>query len=307
MSDTRPPQSRDSVQRHILIRGPIERAFAALTDQSLFPTWGPLRIEGKLEPGERPVLDFGPAGGGKTAIYVVAVEPPSYFAYRWPQGATDPVVLLSDPLSVPNTLVEFRLEQVEGGTRVTVTESGISKLPSVQGMDPDTAIEHMGEGWQLMLGGLGRYFDPESGKPEDRIENERQIAAPRERVFSTLTELRWWAERVESPLEPGKSSVLDFGQFGRSRIHVVALEPGRHFAFRWLPMDPAADPARRLADPLTFPNTLVEFRLEDAPGGTRVLHRESGFLALADAEQRYQGARGIWAMLLGLFERAFKA
>jgi uncharacterized protein YndB with AHSA1/START domain len=306
MSDTPDSKPRDSVQRQILIRGSIERAFAALTDQSLFPTWGPLRIEGKLEPGGRPVLDFGPAGGGKTAIYVVAIEPPRYFAYRWAQGTTDPLVLLSDPLSVPNTLVEFRLEVVEGGTRVTVTESGVSQLPSVPGMDPDTAIEHMGEGWQLMLGGLGRFFDPESAKAEDRIENERRIAAPRERVFSTLTELRWWAERIESPLEPGQSSVLDFGQFGRSRIHVVALEPDRHFSFRWLPMDPAADPARRLADPLTVPNTLVEFRLEDVPGGTRVLHSESGFLALEDGEQRYQGSRGIWAMLLGLFERAFK-
>jgi uncharacterized protein YndB with AHSA1/START domain len=306
MSQTRASKSRDSVQRHILIRGSIERAFAALTDQSLFPTWGPLRIEGKLEPGERPVLDFGPAGGGKTAIYVVAIEPPRYFAYRWPQGATDPLVLLSDPLSVPNTLVEFRLEEVDGGTRVTVTESGISKLPGVPGMDLDAAIEHMGEGWQLMLDGLGRYFDPESTKPEDRIENERLIAAPREHVFSTLTELRWWAERVESALVPGKSSVLDFGQFGRSRIHVVALEPGRYFAFRWLPMDPAADLERRLVDPLALPSTLVEFRLEDAAGATRVLHSESGFLALADGAQRYQGARGLWPMLLGLLERAFK-
>ncbi|MET0411923.1 MAG: SRPBCC domain-containing protein [Polyangiaceae bacterium] len=298
------PKLRDQVQRHVLIRGPIERAFAALTDASLFPTWGPLRIEGKLEPGQRPVLDFGPAGGGKTAIYVVAIEAPSYFAYRWPQGTTDPAILLADPLAVPNTLVEFRLEAVEGGTRVTVTESGISQLPSVSGMDPDTAIEHMGEGWQLMLGGLERYFDPEKGKVSDRIENERLLAAPRERAFSTLTAFTWWAERVEGSLTPGSSPVLDFGQFGKSRIHVVALEPGRYFAFRWSPMNPAADPAQRLADPLTVPNTLVELRLEDAPGGTRLLHSESGFVALPDGAERSQTARAIWGMVLGLLERA---
>jgi uncharacterized protein YndB with AHSA1/START domain len=301
------PKLRDQVQRHVLIRGPIERAFAALTDQSLFPTWGPLRIEGKLEPGERPVLDFGPAGGGKTAIYVVAVEAPSYFAYRWPQGATDPAILLADPLAVPNTLVEFRLEAVEGGTRVTVTESGISQLPSVSGMDPDLAIEHMGEGWQLMLGGLERYFDPEKGKVSDRIENERLLAAPRERAFTTLTAFTWWAERVEGSLTPGSSPMLDFGQFGKSRIHVVALEPGRYFAFRWSPMNPAADAATRLADPLTVPNTLVELRLEDAPGGTHLWHSESGFLALPDAAERSQTARAIWGMVLGLLERATKA
>jgi uncharacterized protein YndB with AHSA1/START domain len=299
------PKPRDQVQRHVLIRGPIERAFAALTDQSLFPTWGPLRIEGKLEPGERPVLDFGPAGGGKVAIYVVAFESPGYFAYRWAQGATEPAVLLADPLSVPNTLVEFRLEPVEGGTRVTVTESGISLLPVTPGMDPDSAVDHMGEGWQLMLGGLERYFDPEAGgPPSDRLESERLIGTARERVFTRLVELTWWAERVEGPLVAGASTVLDFGQFGRSRVHVVALEPARYFAFRWSPMDPGADPAQRLAEPLTVPSTLVEFRLDDAPGGTRLVHSESGFLALPEGERRLQGARPLWGMILGLLERA---
>ncbi len=295
---------RDQVQRHVLIRGPIERAFAALTDPSLFPTWGPQRIEGRLEPGERPVLDFGAAGGGKVAVHVVAFEAPRYFAYRWAQGATDPAVLLADPLTVPNTLVEFRLEEVEGGTRVTVTESGISKLPVTPGMDPDTALEHMGEGWQIMLDGLARHFDPEAGKPVDRVENERLIAAPRERVFTTLIGFRWWAEHVDGAIALGASPVLDFGQFGKSRIHIVALEPGRHVAFRWSPMNPAADPALRLAEPTAVPNTLVELRLEDAPGGTRLLHSESGFLALPDAVERSQTALVIWRMVLGLLERA---
>jgi uncharacterized protein YndB with AHSA1/START domain len=298
------PKLRDQVQRHVLIRGSIERAFAALTDASLFPTWGPVSIEGKLEPGQRPVLDFGPAGGGKVAVYVVAFESPRYFAYRWAQGATDPAVLQGDPLAVPNTLVEFRLEAVDGGTRVTVTESGLSELPGVPGIDPDTAAEHMGEGWQIMLGGLERYFDPEKGKVADRIENERLLAAPRARVFATLVAFTWWAERVEGSLAAGSSPVLDFGQFGKSRIHVVALEPGRYLAYRWSPMNPAADPAQRLADPSTVPSTLVELRLEDAPGGTRLLHSESGYLALPDAAERYQTARGLWGMILGMLERA---
>lgn len=308
MSDTpSKPKVRDQVQRHVLIQGPIERAFAALTDVSLFPTWGPIGIEGKLEPGQRPVLDFGPAGGGKVAVYVVAFESPRYFAYRWAQGATDPAVLQGDPLAVPNTLVEFRLEAVEGGTRVTVTESGISTLPCMPGVDPDTAAEHMGEGWQLMLGGLERFFDPDKAKVSDRMDNERLLAAPRERAFATVTGFTWWAERVEGELTPGASAVLDFGQFGKSRIHVVALDPGRYFAYRWSPMNPAADAALRLADPLTVPSTLVELRFEDASDGTRLLHSESGYLALPDAMERYQTARAIWGMVLGLLDRAFKS
>jgi len=147
---------RDKVEREILVRTSVERAFAALTDPALFPSWGPERIEGTLAPGERPILDFGAAGGGKVAIYVVAFEPPRYFAYRWVQGVTDPKILLGDPLAGHNTLVEFHVEAVEEGARVRVVESGLSALPGFPGFDPDKAIEHMGEGWRLMLDGLGR-------------------------------------------------------------------------------------------------------------------------------------------------------
>src|SRR5687768_1760958 len=99
------------VEREIVVRAGLARVFAALTDPALFPTWGPERIEGKLAVGERPVLDFG--AGGRCAVYVVALEPPRYFAYRWVQGKTDPAIILSDPLAVPNnTLVEFHLTKV---------------------------------------------------------------------------------------------------------------------------------------------------------------------------------------------------
>jgi uncharacterized protein YndB with AHSA1/START domain len=299
-------QVRDEVQRHIIVRADIKRAFAALTEPSLFPTWGPQRVEGKLEPGERPVLDFGAAGGGKTAIYVVAVEAPNYFAFRWAQGATDPATLLSDPLSVPNTLVEFRLEEVEGSTRVTVTESGISKLPGMPGLDPDTSLEHMGEGWQIMLGGLDRFFDPEAGKPADRIEIERLLEAPRERVFATFLSFSWWAVNIEGTIAANQSAVLDFGQFGKSRIHVVALEAGKYLAFRWSPMNPAAEQSQRLTEPLNVPNTLVEVSFEDTPNGTRLRLEETGFLSVPDAITRVQTARGLWPMLLGMLERSVK-
>ena len=136
---------RDFVQREIVIQGPVDRVFAALIDPSTFPSWGPEAIEGDVAPGERPVLDFGPAGGGKVRVYVVAVEPPRRFAYRWAQGATDPAVLVGDPLAVPNTLVEFFVDEVEGGTRVRVVESGISVLPGMEAA-PDDAVENMGKG-----------------------------------------------------------------------------------------------------------------------------------------------------------------
>lgn len=296
--------NRDRVERNVLIRGSLERVFAALTDASLFPTWGPLRIEGQLEPGERPVLDFGSGGGGKVAIYVVAFEAPRYFAYRWAQGATDPAVLLGDPLQVPNTLVEFELEPVEEGTRVTVTESGIAALPvpCVPGVDPDQGLENMGEGWRLMLGGLARSFETGPGTVEDGL--ERHLTAPRspEEVFATLTGLGWWAQAVDGTVAEGESVVLDFGPFGKSRIHVVALEPTRRFAFVWRPLDQNAGPEERLADPRGGPNTTATFELEAAPEGTRITFSERGFTTVPNPEATFERARHAWGFILGMLE-----
>lgn len=263
----KPDPSQDRVEREIVIRGAIERVFAALTDPALFPTWGPERVEGTIAVGERPVLDFGP--GGKCAVHVVALEAPRYFAYRWAQGATDPAVLLGDPLKAPNTLVEFHLETIDGGTRVRVVESGIAALPVPPGIDVDTARENMGKGWELMIGGLARSF--EQPEPGDRIDNERVLAAPREQVYAALIEPTGWCGQEVT-------------------FEVVAAEAPSRLAFRWRQWEAAG------------PDTLVEYRLEDAPGGTRLRQSESGFDALPDPAARWKRAYQAWGVMLGLLE-----
>ncbi|HVK73703.1 MAG TPA: SRPBCC domain-containing protein [Kofleriaceae bacterium] len=300
-------QRRDHVEREIVIRAPIERAFAALTDPALYPTWGPERVEGILAAGERPILDFGAGGGGKVAVYVVAVEAPRYFAYRWKQGETDPARLLDDPLAGPNTLVEFHLETIEAGTRVRVVESGLASLPGLPGVDRDTAIEHMGEGWRLMLGGLARFLTTGPLTLQDRIENELVVPAPRADVFAALTHPeRWWAEKVEGALVPGQQPVVDFGMFGRIRFAVIAADAPDYFAYRWV--QGVDDPARRVDDPRTSPSTLVEYHLDDAPGGgTRVRQAESGFTALPgdDLLRHYKRAHQVWGIILGMLGKHF--
>ena len=284
-----------------MIRGPIERAYAALTDPALFPTWGPVGIEGVLAPGERPVLDFGPSGGGKVRILVVAAEVPRYFAYRWMQGVFDPEVLLRDPLTGPNTLVEFHLETVAEGTRVRVVESGIAALPAVPGMDADTSLANMGKGWELMIGGLALAIDG-AGPPKDRLENEMVLRVERGRVFDDLLHPeRWWHATTEGTFAAGESPILDFGPFGRFRFFVVAVDAPGYLAYR-VNLG-AEDPAERLADPRTAPSTLVEFRLADRGGATEVHHAESGLDAIpGDRVANYRKAIQRWGIVLGMFQ-----
>jgi hypothetical protein len=54
------------------------------------------------------------------------VEPMGLFSFRWHPFAVDPTV---DYSGEPSTLVEFRLEEVAGGTRLTITESGFDGVP----------------------------------------------------------------------------------------------------------------------------------------------------------------------------------
>jgi uncharacterized protein YndB with AHSA1/START domain len=48
------------------------------------------------------------------------------FSYRWRPYAIDPNV---DYSGEPKTLVEFRLEDAEGGTLLTIAESGFDGIP----------------------------------------------------------------------------------------------------------------------------------------------------------------------------------
>jgi uncharacterized protein YndB with AHSA1/START domain len=285
------------VEREIVVRGGIERVFAALTDPALFPTWGPERIEGKLAVGERPVLDFG--AGGRCAVYVVALEAPRYFAYRWAQGETDPAIILGDPLAVPNnTLVEFRLDKVEQGTRVRVTESGMAPV----GVVPKGALDQMGKGWEIMLAGLPRYFAAEGQPTSDRIDNQIVVPAARARVFAALTApTGWWAHKAEGKMAAGEQVLLDFGQFGKIAIAVEAARSPDYVAFRWV--QGVDDPALRQRDPRQHPSTLVEFQLDEVPEGTRVRQSESGFSSLpGDVARHFKRAYQGWGVILALLE-----
>jgi uncharacterized protein YndB with AHSA1/START domain len=68
-------------------------------------------------------------------------------------------------------------------------------------------------------------------------------------------------------------------------LWVERIEAPRRFAFRWHPY--AVDPA---VDYSAEPTTRVEFELEEAPGGTMLTIRESGFDAIP-VERRAEAFR----------------
>lgn len=117
---------------------------------------------------------------------------------------------------------------------------------------------------------------------QDAIERDIVIQAPRERVYHALTDTEqlklWFPDNIEGRFAVGEAPIFDFGKYGKGGVLVVAADPVEYVAYRWTPGLPRVE--GYVSDPRKDPTTLVEFKLEEVPEGTRVIFRESGFASL---------------------------
>lgn len=141
------PSSTDRIEKRILLRAPQTRVWRALTDAEAFGTWFRVKLESPFIPGQRTRGKITYPGYEHLAmdVLVEAMEPESLFSFRWHPCAVNPEI---DYSSEPTTLVEFRLQLVEGGTQLTVIESGFDRLPADR---RDEAYRMNDGGWAQQL------------------------------------------------------------------------------------------------------------------------------------------------------------
>jgi uncharacterized protein YndB with AHSA1/START domain len=146
---------QDFITREITVKANKEQVYNAITDPKQIVTWFPDAIEGgTLEAGQSPILVFG-NGKHRSQIYVEAAKPFDYFSYRWVPGGAG---IVGDVLAIPNTLVEFFIEEQTEGTKITVKESGFNSLPI------EVAEKSFGEnsgGWEQMMNRLEKVLSKE--------------------------------------------------------------------------------------------------------------------------------------------------
>jgi uncharacterized protein YndB with AHSA1/START domain len=121
--------STDRIEKTIVLRAPRARVWRALVDAREFGSWFGAKLEGPaFTPGARVQGPITHPGYEHLTmdITIEKVDPERLLSYRWHPGETDPKV---DYSNEPTTLVEFRLEEVKEGTRLTVVESGFDALP----------------------------------------------------------------------------------------------------------------------------------------------------------------------------------
>ena len=116
------------IEKCIELDAPPSRVWRALTDYREFGEWFGVNLDGPFVPGQvtRGTIAYPGYEHLKWEATVQKMEAGRLFSFTWHPYAVDPNV---DYRSEPPTLVEFRLKAKDGGTVLTVTESGFDAIP----------------------------------------------------------------------------------------------------------------------------------------------------------------------------------
>ena len=113
-----------------------------------FGTWFKVDMSGvKFEPG-KPVnakMTYPGYEGMPFEMVIDRIQPERLFSFRWHPYGIDPNY---DYSSEPMTLIEFELEEVPEGTKLTVTESGFDAIPLARRAE---AFRMNSQGWAAQL------------------------------------------------------------------------------------------------------------------------------------------------------------
>ena len=157
--------STDRIEKHITLRAPRARVWLALTDSKQFGEWFGARFDAPFAAGatvsgriagtsvdpETAKMQE-PYIGQAFELVVDQMDPERLFSFRWHPGAIEPGV---DYATEPTTLVTFALEDVPGGTKLIVTESGFDRIPLERRAKAFTANER---GWAIQLTLIEKYL-----------------------------------------------------------------------------------------------------------------------------------------------------
>jgi uncharacterized protein YndB with AHSA1/START domain len=131
---------QDRIERQMTLPAAREEVWAAITEPEQISKWFGTETELELRAGGEGVFRWNDA---EVRVTVEEVSPPSRFSYRWEPSQT--------PSGGPTTLVAFELEEIPGGTRLSLVESGFAKLPAPSRQENEL-------GWDEELGHLRAFL-----------------------------------------------------------------------------------------------------------------------------------------------------
>ena len=137
----------DRIERTVDLAHPPSTVWAAITTAEGLGAWFGNEATIDLRPGGSAQMSW--TSGDKAHMRIERVEEPTIFGYTWHiYGLPE-----DDPR---RTYVEFTLEPVGPGTRLTVAETGFAQLSEDAHR---TAFGGNTRGWASELGELAEYLD----------------------------------------------------------------------------------------------------------------------------------------------------
>lgn len=141
------------IEKSVLLPEPGSNVWAAIADSEAFGSWFGCRFDGPFMTGQElrgTILEPG-WEGMPFIVFVERVEPETHLSFRW--HVSHEVDLEGDYSKEPTTLVAFELEDADGGTRLTIVESGFDAV----GEGGADARARNAEGWAIQAQRVSNY------------------------------------------------------------------------------------------------------------------------------------------------------
>jgi uncharacterized protein YndB with AHSA1/START domain len=143
----------DRIEKKVQLNAPRSRVWRAISDSKQFGEWFRVKLNGPFAEGKTVSGNILHPGYEHMTMEMMIerIEPERYFSYRWHPYAIDPKV---DYSSEPTTLVEFLLEDANGGTALTIVESGFDRIPLARRAE---AYRMDDQGWTGQIKAIEKY------------------------------------------------------------------------------------------------------------------------------------------------------
>ena len=162
--------SKDRIEKSAVMPAPLERVWHSVAQADKFGEWFGVEFDGPFRAGERITGRIRPTrvdpqvakmqepyAGMPFEFVVDSIDTHRASAFRWHPFAIDKG---KDYSQEPMTRIDFRFEEVDKGTRVTITESGFEAIPAER---RDAAYAANEGGWEHQLKLLRKYVDVPGG------------------------------------------------------------------------------------------------------------------------------------------------
>jgi uncharacterized protein YndB with AHSA1/START domain len=150
----------DRIERQVLLNAPRSRVWRALSDAGEFGRWFGVALEGETFARGKRARGKITHPGYEHLVFEVLVErmePERLLSFRWHPYAIDSAV---DYSKEPTTLVVFELKEAEGGTLLSVVESGFDNIPASR---RDEAFRMNSGGWEAQMKNIAKHLGESHG------------------------------------------------------------------------------------------------------------------------------------------------